>query len=41
LRRPLAEGDLRRIGRVTMLVTMPTIYVVLGLHRMLWSDRPW
>lgn len=42
---PLASSDsperLRRIGRVTMLVTMPTIYVVLGLHRMLWSDPPW
>ena len=42
---PLERSDsperLRRIGRVTMLVTMPTIYVVLGLHQMLWSDRPW
>lgn len=42
---PLENSDspdrLRCIGRVTMLVTMPTIYVVLGLHRMLWSDWPW
>lgn len=31
---------LRRIGLVTMQGTMPTIFVVLWLHRMLWSRRP-
>lgn len=30
---------LRRIGLVTMQVAMPTIFVVLWLHRMLWAGR--